>query len=80
MKTIVLTMRKVCNIDDTRVMKEVGDTAELDDATAKGYVESGWAKYAEETPTPAPSVENREQDLTTQKRETKPIKRRRKTT
>ena len=66
-------MRKVCNIDGQRVMKEVGETAELDDATASGFVESGWAKWPDEKA--PPPVENREQDLLTETREAPKTKR-----
>lgn len=65
MKTIILRQRHVVEIDGHRVMKEAGDTAELPDKVAEGFVDSGWAAW----PSDAKPPEVRAEDPTPQNRD-----------
>ncbi|MGA0207442.1 MAG: hypothetical protein ACO3LT_06590 [Ilumatobacteraceae bacterium] len=78
MKTIILRQRHVVEIDGHRVMKEAGDLVDMEDATAAGFVDSGWAAWpsatAPETRAEDPAPQNRDEEITKPKRRGRPRK------
>lgn len=68
MKAIILRQRHVVVIDDARVMKEAGDTVELPDKVAEGFVDSGWASWPSAASPPEvraedPAPQNRDEEI-----------------
>lgn len=78
MKTVILRQRHVVEIDGQRVMKEAGDLVDMEDATAAGFVDSGWAGWPSvatpETRAEDPQPQNRDDEVSQPKRRGRPRK------